>query len=551
MLIGGSALEVTILVDSNIVQSVTVGYPMSSPVVTRHADGASQILLRDLSLRSRQSPLTKTLDKFASNLEYLANLDKLSVVPGLDCHEALAGIFESLERLQQWDMAKLREDEQVQRHIQRRLAEDISIRAGHALVEATSLSNDLAEEILRLETMCTKHGLPVMNARDRVGLSIEYWKDFRRNDPLALSGTGQKGLQGKLEQVWALRLGCAPLNGSIYPAIRTSDKWISPAIERTAPLHEDLLAMTQGPVLDWQEPPPTMLPVSDESSRPAVEGLRAQKHPDVMFVATLEPPITFPQAVWNQLFQATGSMGPVPSSYPTFDSIFFPIPTGINHVASEARMIKRKRVVRIPTAASKHGAGTELPYETTLFIYKPVYGQTLEELPFSHPRQLVAILPVLRQYAFLSAVLKNTFASNDDPSQITPLVDPPGPARTTTAKDDLAMFSSPVHRSGDLSGERFRLDVTLAVHPVPRLHVVFPFRSATADVVVEIRHNGSVFVVSQNIVPDDESGVEIKPRETAWAGPDGRTVDKHSLGLLLEILQDLCLWTQWIQRRLG
>ena len=113
------------------------------------------------------------------------------------------------------------------------------------------------------------------------------------------------------------------------------------------------------------------------------------------------------------------------------------------------------------------------------------------------------------------------------------------------------MFSSPVHRSGDSSGKSFRLDVTLAVHPVPRLHVVFPFRSATADVVMEIRHNGSVFVVSQNIVPDNENGVENQSQERAWTGPDGRTVDKHSLGLLLEVLQDLCLWTQWIQRRLG
>lgn len=539
LFVGGSALELTIVFDNNIVKNVTVGFPMSAPLVARHTEKASQILLRDLQLRSSQSPLTKTLDEFAANLEYLANLDRLSVMPGLDCHEALAGIYENLERLHAWDVASLRDD---------------PVMIGRS------------DDFLAVACMCTRNGRPAMNERGRVGLGIQYWKERRLTPP----ETDRTRRYAELaEKVWSIRIACAPTNGIMFQPLRVSDDWISPEIEKMDPLPEEILATASGPVLDWREPPSTMLPMTDESKEPSTLDLASQKLPEVMFVATLDPPVTFSQTVWMQLYQVTGAAMPASHAYSnaTFDSIYFPIPTGVNHVPSEHREISCTRTLRVPAAA---GSGSEeVRHNNTLFIYKPVYGQTLTELPFSHPRQLVAMLPTLRQYALLSTLLENSFVQKDEPGSGRGAAQPNGAAAAkssaegirsngatttppdssiSTVQDDLGWFKAK-RASTMTNGERTKarelnLEVTLTVHPVPRLQVVFPFRGSTANVVLEIRANGVVHVVSQNIVPDEENGME-----PAGKGK-GRYVTKQDLGKVLELFEDLCAWCEWIRTRL-
>ncbi|CRK41062.1 hypothetical protein BN1723_005003 [Verticillium longisporum] len=111
LVIAGHGLQLDVILDNNIVEGVTLAFPESeSSIVAKHVDRAGQILLRDLQLLPDQSPLTKKMDEFAANLERLATLDKLSIFPGLDCQEAVAGIFESLERLYNWELARVKED---------------------------------------------------------------------------------------------------------------------------------------------------------------------------------------------------------------------------------------------------------------------------------------------------------------------------------------------------------------------------------------------------------------------------------------------------------
>ena len=46
-----------------------------------------------------------------------AALDKLSVMPALNCHEAIAGIYESLKRLHEWELSRLKEENDMRRKI--------------------------------------------------------------------------------------------------------------------------------------------------------------------------------------------------------------------------------------------------------------------------------------------------------------------------------------------------------------------------------------------------------------------------------------------------
>ncbi len=212
------------------------------------------------------------------------------------------------------------------------------------------------------------------------------------------------------------------------------------------------------------------------------------------------------------------------------------MPAGAQYIASEARILTTTKIeFRAPGAAPwslRH-------HSNTLYIYKPTWGKTLSEVTFSHPRLLVNMLPSLRQFVFLSTLLENTFGSKIDPQEPS-AGNPPATInnQTTTRRDEFAAFmeaagrGTSTDRIGDSdmgSAERpLKIDVTLNVHPVPRLQVVFPFRSGTATVDLEIQENGQVHIESQNIL--DESNK---------IGPNGRERRPEDIGKLLEMFENI------------
>ncbi|KAG7101899.1 hypothetical protein HYQ44_018477 [Verticillium longisporum] len=516
LVIAGHGLQLDVILDNNIVEGVTLAFPESeSSIVAKHVDRAGQILLRDLQLLPDQSPLTKKMDEFAANLERLATLDKLSIFPGLDCQEAVAGIFESLERLYNWELARVKEDPAM---------------AGKPDV------------LLEKTVQCSRSGRPAMHARDQVGLSLDYWAERRLVPPKT---PATETYCANAEQIWSIIVGCRPLDGELYPPIRISEDWISQKVEKTDPVPTDLLEPSNGPLLDWLEPAATVLPPASDNKVVAVEVVQpdgtTQRYPNVKFVATLNPPVIVPQAVCNALYNLSGAQPP-PMMLPsyTFDGISFPIVDGQNHDASELRTISCERDVFVL------GAPQPRRHENTLFVYKPVYGQTISELPFSHPRQLVAMLPTLRQYAFISRLLARSFGANIagsgleklDKSIITREV------MTTSAKFKRFMADKEAKRDSEAE-KPLTLDVVLSVHPTAGLSIVFPFRDATANIELQVLANGVVNIVSQNILSD-----ELDAAQDITAGPR-RKMKPHDLGRLLEVFEDLCQWAEWIRKNLS
>lgn len=181
-------------------------------------------------------------------------------------------------------------------------------------------------------------------------------------------------------------------------------------------------------------------------------------------------------------------------------------------------------------------------HKNTLLIYKPVYGQTVTELSFSHPRQLVAMLPILRQYALISTLLERSFGSDISGEALPEVHENITMSDTTTTQAEYERFMS---KSYDENEQELTLDVVLTVHPSAGLHIVFPFRGATANVDLQIQQNGVVHVVSQNIVPADGS-------DAAEAGKGkGKQFTPQDLGRLLEVMEDLCSWAEWIRKNLS
>ncbi|KHN99393.1 uncharacterized protein MAM_03091 [Metarhizium album ARSEF 1941] len=515
--IAGSAIALDIVLDNNIVQTVSLTYHGSAPSVSRHMDAAGRILLKDLKLLPAQSPLTKTLENFASNFERLAGLDKLSIVPGLDCHEALAGIYDSLDRLHQWDLSNLREEQDMK---------------------------GKPDQYLLNMVMCSRHGRPVMHDRDTVGLALQYWRELRFMPPSAKDGM-DKYVYEK-EKVWSLLLGCAPLDGMEVPPVRVSDSWISKEITK-----QDVMDPTKT-VLDWQEPDNMSLPQSEDNKDAGMDLLQADlsttRVPRVMFTVTFDPPVVLPQNDWARLYMYANVSPPNivnevgqrghPLLPPTFDSLLFPFPSGVKVDPSESRAIVRQRPVRV---FKTDGAKTVKHHHTTLYIYKPIYSQTVSEMPFSHPRQLLDMLPLLRQYAFVSTLLENSFGSKTQP------VDSPSPAQPTdtkTKKHHLAgyMDAGEADAPEVANAPDMNLDVILWVHPAPHMQVVFPMGKSTANISLKILEGGVVEIVDENILHWKEDGESRCKR---------KDFTRQKLAKALEYMEDLCLWSEWIRSRLG
>ncbi|KAI9172490.1 Mediator of RNA polymerase II transcription subunit [Paramyrothecium foliicola] len=523
LVIAGSAIALDIVLDNNIVKNISLAFHGSGESVAKHADAASQILVHDLQLLPGQSPLTKSLDDFAANFERLAKLDKLSISPGLDCHDALAGVYTSLDRLYEWDLSRLKEQPEM---------------------------NGKSDQYLAAMAMCSRHGRPVMHSRGKVGLAIQYWKQFRFIPP---SDGDIAAFSEKTEQVWSLLLGCAAIEGLGLPPVRVSENWISKSIFK-----EDPTADPKMPTLDWQEPENIVLPPSEENKDAGMEMLQPDlstaRVPRVMFNVTFDPPVILPQNDWMRLYAYAGVDPPDLNALndfthrvpPTFDTLFFPIAAGTKQDPSEPRTITRRRTLRVFDGSQSPKPAV---HRNTLFIYKPIYSQEVREMPFSHPRQLIDMLPLLRQYAFLSTLLENSFGRKTEVAEKSPIKTDKSSNSSTTTGDDLADFMSSAGLTEKAEDQPPQtdaaadLDVILWVHPMPHLQVVFPLRDATVDITFRILEGGVVEVASENVL--------ARAGEAASSGTKYKKLTREDLGKALEHLEDLCKWVEWVRRRLS
>jgi hypothetical protein len=320
----------------------------------------------------------------------------------------------------------------------------------------------------------------------------------------------------------------------VYPPIRVSEQWISPKVRKENPPAEEIFLAPEGePVLDWLEPENSLLPSSEPSNLDAMEGIDQpsnQKFPDVIFVAKFDPPIVLPSNPAVHIYNSTNaSLMHQPS---TFDGLIFPPGPEDKINPCEGRKIKQD--VTIPIF-SKNGEKSTRVHKNTLLMEKIDYGLTLTELPFSHPRQLVEMLPTLRQYSFLSTILSKSFP-------------PPQPL---PAKADLRLQKKNKNEEFDTfmsessASTELKIDISLTTQPIPRLCVVFPFKERTANITFDVKLNGVVEVVSQNLISEVVD-------DDAVGGEDGvNRLNVSDLGTMLEITEDLGIWIEFVKRRLG
>ncbi|KAK3678910.1 hypothetical protein LTR78_001363 [Recurvomyces mirabilis] len=472
----GKKMLVDVKLNNHEVENVGVifdtaeGTPLSD-----QAPGLAKVLSQSLQ-SAGNARADAELDLFAANLGRLAKIDKLSS-QHLNCFEALSGIYTSLDRLHEHEVA---------------------------------MSSDV--DVLR-----KKSGRPTLHASNRVGVSIAYWQlprpSLSRGDQYSVSN-----------EVHNLDLGVERSSGGMYPPLRVSENWLPDSIE--------LPADTSDHTIPWQDPPPNLVPAIAGGDAMAVDG--QESLPELRFIAKLRSPVLLPWQGAVNVLQAVGMQPPQLFVYPPAWHTLLLDPSSTTPFNAGGGSY----IVSEQTVLSMHGdLDGESTHIYTLDVAKPDGGYMLEELPFSHPRQLVELLPTLRQWVYFGSLIKDLFdtsaavPANGQPVQTEIRKLTPGPLPALT----LAELLTPPTTPG--TDDPLRVSVSLATTPMPTLSLTFPSRKpgATCNVTLQIHVNGNVVVTHHSRMTSDA--------HTASVSDDAA---REKLAAALEQCGDLGVWIEWL-----
>ena len=526
------------------VEKVGLSFPTCKmPSVADFAETGAQVLQRDLQTGKGEERGYKMLDPFADNLERLARLDKLSS-DGANCFEAVAGIYTSLRKIFEYEENKIRR----------------VIRDGMEAVAA------------EMEVWCKRSGRPRMHARRRVGLNVDYWMERRlvqgrkreaENVDVDMDESRQprkfksEADEEEESKVWSAIVECEASPAELYPSIRVSDNWVSADIE-TMDESRDALFPAGVAAPYWLDPSPTLTSSNSTGDDMVMDSgvPPTAKPPDVRFVVRLEPALVVPLQTAVEIYGSVGVTVPQDSIRPTtYEELLLPgVDTGssLGHTEDGQFVIERRI-----TAFNSNGGATERQHRNTLYTPKTEFGRLIKEIPFSHPRQLVAILPVLRQWALVGSILQRSFVLDsghkDNNNATTPSSDAPTQKSSTSTKardaaEELALLMADADPA-DTEGETaVSVDVSLTTLPTPKVVVLFDLRGALANVEFEILPNAEIRaseVTSNTSV--------LKPRDADDTGAETRPpavlMGAAAVSKVLAISEDVGVVVEWVRRK--
>jgi hypothetical protein len=533
-----------------------------------YAATASKVLARSLKPLPGQKIINNTLERFSLNLGKLLRMDRLSSAQsgGVSCIQAISGLYGSLRKLFEHE----KED------------------ALKAIEAGTPFANQKAER----EVLCKKSGRARFNANDCIGLSLEYWMDRRHlitksshqqapskgKDKMDIDSTAAdeypEDQDPETNKVYSLTIECEASPSSMYLPVRISDKWLSDSIVKAADAADldmnDLLL--NKPTIDWLEPEPTYLPAAatvtdnDAMNLDATSG----RLPNIRFVARCNPPLVVPLTVFVTIQTTLGlEISNQDIRATTFVGLALrpdePDP-GLTGTAGETTQeVQAQKNILVMNEDGKEEFRT---HTNSLYIPKAEYSRVIESLPFSHPRQLVELLPVLRQYAFTTSLLQHTFGTSSTPSEqttkksnSTPLSPPLTPPHSIAKQDDPLQIDLTLSYAHPAS--RLRLDIP---HPSPPPSMTTTTSSTISTplltsllsktpstpplhVALDIHTNADLVITEQNAVQTSRVGAPNADVDAGESAVQGLVDEKvKRVARALDVCGDVGVWAEWVRR---
>lgn len=492
----GNTILVEVELKHQVPQTVQVSYSVQSKALEEQAEKAGKVLLSDLKALEKGCAYA-TLDRFAANMERMARLDRLSA-RGINCFEALAGIYTCLRRLFEQEMLIVRDDTKSQP-------------GGEAKVEQ--------------EVVCHRSGRPVIHHNQMLGLAIEYWSPSLPTDQKTDHGMDNEGQNHDQPsatdsiQTPSLFIEVEAALSGLYPSLRVSESWLPD------PLHLPEEGSMEG--IPWQDPPPTFITAGAGNDTGVAEG--HSKLPDLRYMATLNPPVVMPYQVAVNVLGALGvSQVPIVPMPPAQCAALLLGQATAPTAAQQTSPFTFSRTREV--LSQKYGRETTMLHDCTVESSKFDYGFMLEVLPFSHPRQLVELLPTLRQWVCVSQLLKGMFSEGTNTSAIE---NTNGQTNGTPLDDDddsLDALINPPDTAEDT--KKVLISVSLTTSPTPTITVAFP-TSRSIDGLIEL---------SIDVLPN--AHLSISSTDEALSKD---TVKLQKLGKALLLCGDLGVWIEWLR----
>lgn len=470
--IAGQGVLIDVEFTEEEVGAVVLSFPDSGEGVGKGGAEGAEVLRRDLKGQQREGYVM--LDAFVKNLERLAGMDRLGE-RGVSCFDAVEGIHYCLKRIYEWEL-KRREEGQGK------------------------------EQDLEMEIMCEGSGRPRMHTRGQVGLAVQYWAERRfvrrKRKAEEMEIDSDRDHPGEREEelhIYSALIECEASPSSLYPPIRVSSDWVSASIEKPPSTDPQLFPISADSSINWQEPPPTLL---SDNGPPALMNmdpapLLSCKTPNARFVARLQPPIVVPLQVAIDIYESVSApLAQESIEATTYESLLF---AAIDAAKPSSPKTAQPRVVeQTVTSYDSTGTATDHRHKYALFTPPQSYARLIENIPFSHPRQLIAVLPVLRQWALIGSILRRSFIppppptpdikapnnnNNDDDTQ-------PASHEILTVEEELAALLAP---SPPPASSPLPVDISLSLTlPIPRLSAIFEHQGRLRTVVLGFGLNGLV-----------------------------------------------------------
>ncbi|KAJ4295629.1 hypothetical protein N0V90_007642 [Kalmusia sp. IMI 367209] len=517
----------------------------------------SRILKKSLVPPPGVRRINTTLDRFALNLDKLIKMDKLSAENGgVGCYKAIFSVHASLKKLFE--------------HEKKLALELIGADTTNAVYKAER------------EVLCKKSGRPRMNAGYCLGLSLEYWMDRRHLIPKkaqrTASAKGKENEDAEIQaleaypeeadpdnnKIYSLTIECESSPSSMYTPIRIPDSWIADTIEKAPDAADtainNLLLSTPTPQIDWLDPKPTYLDSSTQATDDAMNiDPASSRLPNIRFVAKFNPPLVVPLSLYVTIMQSVGQeYNPQDLRATTFVGLALrPEETDPGMSTTAGGHTAEVTSTTTVLSLSPNGTENQSTHKNSLYIPKLEYARTLDALPFQHPRQLVELLPTLRQYAFATSLLQDIFGSHAPHAP-----QPPNPPTPKT--EDKAPL---------------QVDVALSyTPPTPRLTLHMPHPSSSAPtalpttasdllahllasntlaasgqprpplkLAVDVLPNAEIFLSEQNVVVAGDAGKDVEMEGVSV----GQAENVKRLGKALDVCGHLGVWAEWVRREVG
>lgn len=614
--------------DADVVKDVTLRYATQDMAEGEKREAASAVLKRVLTFDNDDDDdggddhgdaeervaagEWKPVDAFHANLTRLARMDGLC--REVNCFEAVEGVHESLQKV--WDSTGRGTDPKLE------LKPDTD-------TDTDTKKPTSGPESRFWERLCRSSsvGCPTMHRGENVGLAIHYWADQRRLldaqrtsleevlqaelSPPSASLSPKRSKGSSRRQVYNAVIECE----AGYPSLRISKGWVGdPTVLPTQDENsnennnendinitsndnnnnnnvnsnnndnegnnggEDTNGKVGRTRTNWLEPGPTLV---------STDPLLPSSPPNVRFVARLEPAIHVPIVVAAEVYRLVGIAMQQETRPPAaYDALVVPVERRPSRTwkgdgeggyqeqeqeqenQEQEHQEEEEHVRTVPIFGQTEGAEDEVTRKKHVYSFhalEHVPGYTVRELPFSHPRQIEEVIPLLRQYALLGKLLgvfqlatksdKGTKGKNEDADE------------EDRESDDEGYTQEGHHRMDNVDAAETRLDSLLSstdqrddetkrisislrtpVSSPPTLLVVFPLAvssssspsSRTASVTVEVLADGRLQVPCTRGIVEVEVESSSGPADT----PTRAAEEKKLCGLLgrvLETCEDLGL----------